>query len=569
MARAAITRRRALALGAAAGAGTLLARIPAPALAAARAIGFGLTVSAGDFSGGVSRVLAAPRRFDIVGLRGSRQDVEVRVRRRGGRWSRWVRLAVHGDHAPDTGSGERASDPVWTGGSDELQLRARRPVRGSLRLHFVTVPAGATRGARVGARAASAAHAAQAPGGVATPPPIIPRAAWGGDQVPPRVAPSYGQVLVAFVHHTVTANDYTADQSASIVLGIAKYHRDTNGWNDIGYNFLVDQFGQVFEGRAGGTDQAVIGAHAQGYNRVSTGVAVLGTYTAAPISEAAMQSLAQLLGWKLSLHGVPTNGLVTVTSGGGSDNRYPNGTLVTLNRISGHRDGDATSCPGDVLYGELPTLRERAAGYAGPVAPVPMASLQASATQVLYGDSAQFSGLVRNADGTAVVNQPVTVQKRGRTRWSTVARAVTDGQGAWATGVPWRATGSVRAVAAGIASEALTVTVLPKVDARAIEKHVAAGATLPIAGRVRPASPVYVLVERKGSDGKWRRSTVVRGRVRLTSFSAAVRLKSAGLYRLTPKAGSAGASTAAAPLYVRAVAGVRARRSAKTGGTSY
>ena len=107
MGRAAITRRRALALGAAAGAGTLLARIPAPALAAARAIGFGLTVSAGDFSGGVSRVLAAPRRFDIVGLRGSRQDVEVRVRRRGGRWSRWVRLAVHGDHAPDTGSGER------------------------------------------------------------------------------------------------------------------------------------------------------------------------------------------------------------------------------------------------------------------------------------------------------------------------------------------------------------------------------------------------------------------------------------------------------------------------------
>jgi len=80
---------------------------------------------------------------------------------------------------------------------------------------------------------------------------------------------------------------------------------------------------------------------------------------------------------------------------------------------------------------------------------------------------------------------------------------------------------------------------------------------------------VYVLVERKGSDGKWRRSSVVRGRVRLTSFSAAVRLKSAGLYRLTPKAGSTGASSAAAPLYVRAVAGVRARRSAKTGGTSY
>ena len=127
---------------------------------------------------------------------------------------------------------------------------------------------------------------------------------------------------MAFVHHTVTANDYTPEQSASIVLGIAKYHRDTNGWNDIGYNFLVDQYGQVFEGRAGGIDQAVIGAQAQGYNSQSTGVAVLGTFTAVPIPEAAMASITQLLGWKLTLHGVPCEGGLTIVSGGGSLNRY-------------------------------------------------------------------------------------------------------------------------------------------------------------------------------------------------------------------------------------------------------
>ena len=147
-------------------------------------------------------------------------------------------------------------------------------------MHFVAVPAVGRRAPRARAAASPKQQAAPPPG---TPPPIIPRAAWGADSVPPRSAPDYGVVQMAFVHHTVTANDYTPEQSASIVLGIAKYHRDTNGWNDIGYNFLVDQYGQVFEGRAGGVEQAVIGAQAQGYNSQSTGVAVLGTFSDAPI----------------------------------------------------------------------------------------------------------------------------------------------------------------------------------------------------------------------------------------------------------------------------------------------
>ncbi|HEX2104459.1 MAG TPA: hypothetical protein VHF51_12465, partial [Solirubrobacteraceae bacterium] len=115
-----MTRRRALALGAAAGLGTLLGplrSVPALALRPARPRGFGLTVTPADFAGArTSRVIRAPRRFDLLGLRGA-GHVEVRVRARGGAWSGWVPLAVRGDHAPDTGTGERASDPVWTGGS--------------------------------------------------------------------------------------------------------------------------------------------------------------------------------------------------------------------------------------------------------------------------------------------------------------------------------------------------------------------------------------------------------------------------------------------------------------------
>src|SRR5205085_2293060 len=97
---------------------------------------------------------------------------------------------------------------------------------GAVRVHFVAVPVAAK---HAGAAAVRRAHAAQA--GVPT---IIPRAQWGGDQVPPRAAPQYGDVQVAFVHHTVSANDYAPEDSPGIVLAIAKYHRDTNGWNDLG-----------------------------------------------------------------------------------------------------------------------------------------------------------------------------------------------------------------------------------------------------------------------------------------------------------------------------------------------
>src|SRR6266540_814924 len=140
---ATITRRRALVLGAAAGMGSLLAR-PLSAFgrtAPGRLRGFGMDVAPADFDGATSRVLRAPRRFDLLGVRASHvQRLEVRVRRDGERWSPWVPLAVHGDHAPDTGTGERASDPVWAGGCDELQLRAARRPRAALRMHFVAVP---------------------------------------------------------------------------------------------------------------------------------------------------------------------------------------------------------------------------------------------------------------------------------------------------------------------------------------------------------------------------------------------------------------------------------------------
>jgi hypothetical protein len=549
-----ITRRRALVLGAAAGLGSLLVR-PFSALgrgAPARARGFGMGVVPGDFEGATSRVLRAPRRFDLLGVRGPaalRGRFEVRVRRRGATWSPWVALAVHGDHAPDTGTGERASDPVWAGGCDELQLRTSLPLRGELRVHFVSVPAAGRRSPV--ARAAAAPRQQAAPG---TPPTIIPRAAWGAAAVPPRAAPDYGVVQMAFVHHTVTANDYTPDQSASMVLAIAKYHRDTNGWNDIGYNFLVDQYGQVFEGRAGGIDQAVIGAQAQGYNSQSTGVAVLGTFTAVPIPEAAMASIAQLLGWKLTLHGVPCEGGLTIISGGGSLNRYSSGTPVAMQRISGHRDGDSTECPGDALYAQLPELRRRAAALAGPIVAHGEISLQTSADAVAYGADAVFKGTVIRPDSTAGAGEVVALQKRGSAgAWVTVARTTALIDGSWVVRVPWRRGGDVRAVAAGVTSKALPVQVTPALTTHGTPRRVRAGSSLGLSGRVRPSVAVAILLERQGADGKFHRVRIVSGTRRLTNWRAAVSLRRPGLYRLTARTAAKDGNARGRPVYVRVV----------------
>jgi hypothetical protein len=556
-----LTRRRALTLGAAAGLSSLLSRAVPSAWArgAAAPRSFGLAVARADFDArGRTAVLRAPSRFDLLGVGGEGRaglGLEVRVRPRRGLWSPWVPLGDGHHHRPDTGTGAHASDPVWAGGADELQLRAVQQPRGGLQLHFVAVPAAAK---RRGARASAAvAHAAQA-GGAA--PAIIARAAWGGDTVKPRAAPSYGDVQVAFVHHTVSANDYGPQDSAGIVLAMAKYHRDTNGWNDLGYNFVVDKYGQIFEGRAGGIDQAVIGAQAQGYNSHSTGMANIGTFTDVGQTDVALDALARLIAWKLPLHGVPVTGQIVLTSGGGELNRYKSGTPVTLERICGHRDGDATECPGTALYAQLPALRERAAAIA-PATPVGVVGLTLdppAATSVVYGEALALTGALKRGDGSPIAGQRVLIQKQGTSGWVTVARTQSGDDGAWSASVAWRAAGRVRARAAvtgsvAAATEGIQVGCTPVLSAKARTTRVKAGRSLAVSGTVRPLAPVVVTVEKQGSDGKWRKVATTTIRPRRARFTAAVALKRPGLYRLTPRTGSGTAKASAAALYVRAV----------------
>ncbi|MFP8882705.1 N-acetylmuramoyl-L-alanine amidase [Streptomyces mangrovi] len=193
-------------------------------------------------------------------------------------------------------------------------------------------------------------------------PRIVSRAQWGADESLVEDPPSYmSRVDAVFVHHTAGTNSYTCTQSASIIRGILTYHVKTNGWNDVGYNFFVDKCGTIFEGRAGGVDKAVRGAHTYGFNGNSAGVSLLGNYEdGGRPTQAALDAIARISGWKLGLYGADPAGKVTLTAAADTG-VWKNGERATLYRISGHRDGYATLCPGADLYSQLPAIRTRAA----------------------------------------------------------------------------------------------------------------------------------------------------------------------------------------------------------------
>jgi hypothetical protein len=543
------TRRQALRLGALATAAGAL-RVPSPALAAGPALfELDLADEAGRAAAAAAgwrttRILRAPRRFDLIGLRwadGARAEAQVRARRRGGEWTPWVALHATGDHGPDEGVAPAGTDPAFTGPADEFQLRLHgNPPR--LRARFVRALPTATAAGRVMRsvrRRARTSARRQAP---STPPAIIARSEWGADSVPPRAAPDYGSVQMAFVHHTVTANDYAPDESAGIVLGIARYHRDSNRWNDIGYNFLVDQYGQIFEGRAGGIDQAVIGAQAQGYNSVSTGIACLGTFSSVAQTDAGMEALARIVGWKLSLHGVPVRGQLTVVSAGGASNRHPAGTPVTFEHISGHRDGDSTSCPGDALYAQLEDLRTRAGRYA--TAATTGLVARATSRRVRAHASVQVSGNLHFADGSSPGGAPLSIEfQAGGSAWSPLASTGCSQDGGWSATVLPPTSGVFRAVYAGDASRprvestAVRIDVIPRMAVALDRATMHRGQVVRITGTVDPSQLVQCVVERR-SGSRWVTERSRRLNVVDRTFGLRVRLRRAGTYRVTVISGT-------------------------------
>ena len=446
--------------------------------------------------------VSVPVRVDLVGLRwtapaGARIELRGRVR---GVWGGWA-LASAAGHAPDgPPAGELLGEPIWLAGADRLALRTNAAVHG-LTLCMVDVSAG--RGARVAEHPTRGASAAaldlaqpvlQAGPGQ---PPIVDREAWALGRCPPAGPPAYGEVGMAFVHHTENPNGYSAGEVPAMLRAIFTYHRYVRGWRDIGYNFVLDRYGRLFEARAGGIDEPVLGAHAGGYNAASTGIAVLGGFASEPISAAALQSLKRLVAWKLSLHGKPVRGssVVRVSASGAIYSRFPAGAAVRLPRVAGHRDADATSCPGDALYGRLPELRREAHALAGAVV---RATLIATQPQLIAPGPLNLTGTLTRLDGRPCAAATVAVQARRQpadppgARELTLAEVVTAADGSWSVSLPASYHASLRALHVGAAdvpaavSAPVDVSVAPAVTLTASAMQAAVGQTVSLGGTVAP-----------------------------------------------------------------------------------
>ena len=306
------------------------------------------------------------------------EDLGLVVRTRSdGAWSDWSVLEYHAEHAPDPGSVEArharpGTDVLFVGHVDEVQVRADA--------HGIDPPAGMSlavvapgspqqteqeapaidTGAPASARSATTTETAGTTTTTGTDdsrlatvtprPKIYSRAQWGANEaLRDKGSLRYFEVHAGYVHHTVNANDYTRDEVPGLLRSIYAYHTQSRGWSDVGYNFLVDRFGRIWEGRYGGVDRPVVGAHTLGYNDYSFAMSAIGNFDITQPSSAMVQAYGALFAWKLSLHGVDA-----------SSTHQQVGPDVFA-AINGHRDAGQTACPGRYLYSRLDRIRELAA----------------------------------------------------------------------------------------------------------------------------------------------------------------------------------------------------------------
>jgi hypothetical protein len=255
----------------------------------------------------------------------------------------------------------------------------------------------------------------------------------------------------------------------------------------------------------------------------------------------------RLLAWKLGVHGVPAIGRTQVTSGGGPDTAYPAGTRVTVNRIAGHRDVDQTACPGNALYARLPALRREVARLEGPISQLTIGPL---VQQSAYGSGVTVNGRLTAPSGAAPGGAAIELRRFDGFTDTTVASATTAGDGAWSALLPpLPGTGAVRAVFAGdagrpgVVSDTAYVGVTPRVDLGVSPGSIPAGGTVTANGSTAPAkttASVTAYLELPG--GGQRRAAARTVRVRNGSFSAGLKLETAGTYRLVARVGADGGS---------------------------
>lgn len=341
-----------------------------------------------DVGGGVTvREVGQDTPFSMVALtaddlRGT--EAKVRARRADGSWGPWYDAhPLESDAAPSaSGAGPAGTEPVFVGETTRVQISVTRPtappapdlgyipagvsqpMAQNVNAVLITLPTTTLPANTMPANTMPMPTAATPPG---QPPAIVTRAQWGADEGLRCGAPQYDDgVRAAVVHHTAGSNDYSPEQSAEIVRSIYAYHTRTLRWCDIGYNALVDKYGQVFEGRAGGITEPVEGSHTGGFNTNTWGVALIGDFRTEPPSPIQLKNAGRLLGWRLAMAGVDPMGAVALPSAGGSFTKFARGFVPHLPTIFTHRDVGITECPGDAAYAAMGRLREIAKQFTAP-----------------------------------------------------------------------------------------------------------------------------------------------------------------------------------------------------------
>jgi hypothetical protein len=378
-----------------------------------------------DDAGRVAGTVEAPHGFQTVGASWPAEidetvpELQVRTRALGGGWSKWTHLEKQTDSA-DQESSIRGSVPIYVGDADAVQVATVEPtqdVPDGLELKLVSSDQ-----VRTSATTTSGTVEAEASTGGPT---IITREQWGaapqcdlGDgYTGPTWLPAKGGLKAAAVHHTVNPNDYTTVAEAmQAIRNDQAYHQNGNGWCDIGYNFLVDKWGNIYEGADGSIEEPIIGAHTGGFNTSTVGVAMLGTYTTASgvtPSAAQQDGVANIAAFRLAEYDVAPGGTVTLTAASRtSGGKFAAGQSVELPRIFAHRDTHATECPGELAYRVLSGMRSKAAAYASDYL---AAEAVANIVQAIYRDT-----LGRHATQSEIDHWHAEVMSDGTDRLITV-----------------------------------------------------------------------------------------------------------------------------------------------------
>ncbi len=327
--------------------------------------------------------------FSMVGLTwdaisGTGQQFSVRVRTQD-TWSEWYALA------PDNATG---TDPIWVGESDAVEVRVLGPAGTSITGVKLALLNPGQLTSDNDLAASSVDMSGRADVGPVPQPAMVTRAQWGAAATPYCGDGGTTTVKAITVHHTAGSNEYSQAQAASIVRGIQSYHAFTLGWCDIGYNFLIDKYGTIYEGRNGGIRMPVHGAHAGNWNTDTAGISFMMNGETLIPSDAAMQSAAKVIAWKLAGNYRDPMGTTTI-----------NGTKV--NTIFRHGDVMATACPGAHITWRMGDLRARVANLMGTSWKTPFYN----AWQAAGGEASSYGSPVlmeasRRPDATSALKVP-------------------------------------------------------------------------------------------------------------------------------------------------------------------